>query len=358
METKYDIYEEDEIIYLDVNILNNSKMRIPAKFSITRASPILNYPPSKYYCSVQRFTVPLQCMPLKLFFVDDGIISIKYNNHTTSEYLQFQRMDFNNDINLNNANGDLVGGIYHYQTYCDIINECIKKCCNNLSIGGIIPYITFDIITGLFTIYFPLTWGYTSYPYTTDPTKPQLFFNKILGQLFPSFNSISYDSSINNNNCDMLIICTNQNNNSYIDDNSNKFYFNRQEWKSTQYLCSLSNISITSSLIPLRNENITNNLTFQQNGFSNKYLPILSDFEINKEEIGVGRSICQYTSQNNRYIPLTGDILISNIDISFYAYYQGLIGQISSTPAYQPIILNPYDNITLKLMFKLKKLNY
>ena len=354
MKTNYTITKDgDNIIYLDCNIMNDSPKRIPANFSINRSSPILPNNNDEYFASVVRFSVPLSSQPLFIFFEGETIVSIKLNGNTVSTPLLFQQTDFNSDNNFTNVN--VKGGIYQYQIFADMINVAITTTCTALGItlAGQIPYITYDTETGKYTVFQPLSWADT-YPYI-DTTKPKLFFNNVLSTYFVNFNNITYNNSQNNNNCDYLVICSNTRNNLY-NDGTNNWYSNIQEWNSAQYTNSLSNISIVSNTLPCVGDNL-NNTTFQSNGFVSSTVKVITDFEVVKEESGGQRSIVQYQSQNNRYIDLTGNNKLYNLDFSFFVFFNELINEVGLSP-YQPLILNPYEVCTMKIMFKRKNLNY
>lgn len=351
MKTDYTITNDgNNIVYLDINIMNDSNKRIPANFTISRASPILPDDNENYVASIIRFTIPLTSQPLFIFFNGETSVSIKYNNNTYTTNLLFQRTDFNNDVKFTNI--DIDGGVYQYQTFADMINVAIKTSCTNAGITPV-PYITFDTTTGAYTIFQPKTWA-DIYPYT-DSTKPKLFFNNVLSTYFINFNNISYDATQNNNNCDYLIICADTKNNTY-NDGTNNWLTNSQEWNGEQYTNSLSNITITSNLFPCAGDSL-NNTRFQDNNFSSSSIKVVSDFEINKSEAGGQRSLVQYQSQNYRYIDLVGKNKLYNLDFTFYVFFNELINEPNISP-YQKLILNPYEVISLKIMFKKKVLNY
>jgi hypothetical protein len=160
----------------------------------------------------------------------------------------------------------------------------------------------------------------------------------------------------NTTNCDYLVICANNYNNLYTDEAGDKWYSNKQQWNGAQYMNSLSNISIVSNLFPSTGDSL-NNTRFQDNNFSSTSIKVISDFEIDKESVGGQRSIVQYQSQNNRYIDLNGNNKLYNLDFSFYIFYNELIN-ITGVSPYQKLILNPYEVISLKIMFKKKVMNY
>jgi len=352
MKTNYTISKEgDNIIYLDCNIMNYSNKRIPANFSINRSSPILPHNNDEYFASVVRFSIPLTSQPLFIFF-KDSFLSIKYNNNTVSNNVLFERTEFNSDVNF--VDNAIYGAVYEYQTLANMINTTIKTTCTALGITGQIPYMVYNPDSNKYEIYQPLSWADT-YPYT-DTTKPKLYFNSLLQTYFINFNNISYDNKIDNNKCDYLIICSNNKNNLYKDVDNNLWLSNIQEWNSAQYINHISNISIVSNTLPCIGDNL-NNSTFQSNGFVSSVVKVITDFEIEKNEAGGQRSIVQYQSQNNRYIDLVGNNKLYNLDFSFFIFFNKLINEPNFSP-YQPLILNPYEICTLKIMFKRKNLNY
>lgn len=358
MKTNYTITNDgDNIIYLDANIINDSPNRLPCSFNINRSSPILPHDNDEYMASVVRFSIPLTSQPLFLFFNDVNIVSVKYNNVVQSASQIFEKCEFNKDENFNIGNTFVGGGIYNYQTMCNMTNTAINTCCSALGLLAPYPYMIYDSVLTRFIIYAPPSWVDT-YPYT-DPSKPHLYFNKLLQTYFINFNSISYDNTQNNLNCDYLIIIA-DNKNNIVNDTSihNGWYYNMQEWNGLQYINSLSNISIVSNNLPCNGDSL-NNTSFQKSGFESSSVKVITDFELIKNEAGSQRSLTQYQSQNNRYIDLIGKNKLYNLDIGIFIYYQELINSTATRLyPYQQLILNPYEVVTLKLMFKRKTLNY
>ena len=351
MKTNYNISEEKNgIIYLDINILNDSTKRTAASFTINRASPLLPEENEKYLASIIRFTIPTTSQPLFLFFKDINIVSIRVNMVAYSTPLIFLPTEFDVDNNLVGAGID--GGVYNYQTFADMVNVAIKTSCIAAGLTEF-PYMTYDNDTGKFTVFQPISWV-DVYPHW-NPSIPKLFFNNLLATYFVNFNSMACETC-NTTNCDYLIICANNHNNLYTDENGDKWYTNKQQWNGAQYTNSLSNISIVSNLFPSPGDSL-NNTRFQDNNFSSTSIKVISDFEIDKETVGGQRSIVQYQSQNNRYLDLTGNNRLYNLDFSFYVFYNELINIAGLSP-YQKLILNPFEVISLKIMFKKKALNY
>lgn len=354
MKTSYNItHDGNDISYIDINVQNSSNTRQPASFIINRTAPFLSNPNHEYFASVIRFTVPLSSQPLFLFYKDTFYVSITLNGITATNPLIFQQTDFNRDQAFQNPIGDLMGGVYNYDALATMVNNAIKACCTTLGITGQIPYIYHNCIEHIYTVYAPLSWSDT-YPYTNNSI-PKLYFNKLLQTLFVNFNSISYNNAVDNNLKDYLIVVSNNNNNIYTDSNNVKWLTNQQEWNSVQYTNSLSNISIVSNALPYSGDSL-NNILLNQNTAQSGAIKSISDFELDKSEAGVQRGIAQYTSQNNRYLDLTGNNKLTSLDMSFFCFYEELVGTALSP--YQPLILNPFDTLTLKLMFKRKSLNY
>ena len=354
MKTSYNLtHDGNDISYIDINVQNTSPNRVPASFIINRTAPFLSHPNSEYFASIIRFTVPLSSQPLFLFYQNTYYVSITLNGNTASAPLIFQQTDFNKDQAFQFQVGNLVGAIYNYDTLASMVNIAIQTCCTTLGITGQIPYMYHDCIEHLYTVYAPLGWA-DIYPYTNN-TIPKLFFNNLLQTLFVNFNAISYDNAVNNNNKDYLVIIQNNNNNVYTDSSSVKWLTNQQEWNSPQYTNSLSNISIVSNALPYTGDSL-NNIAINENVAQSGSIKSISDFELDKSIPGAQRSQAQYTSQNNRYLDLTGNNKLTSLDMSFFCFYEELVN--SPISPYQPLILNPYDTLTLKLMFKRKELNY
>lgn len=359
MKVNYDITQEsDNITYIDINVQNNSPNRVPASFLINRTSSFLSEPNEKYFASVIRFTIPLTSQPLFMYFNNANIVSITKNGITATSTLVFQKTDFNGDqlYQIQPPDVQLAGAVYQYQTLANMVNVALADCCTQLGIVGQIPYMAYDCNTLKFTVYAPTSWA-DVYPYTNTAI-PHIFFNKLLQTYFVNFNNISYDNSINNNNLDYLVIIQNLNNNVVAPNplNPTEYWLtNCQEWDGVQYTNSLNNISIVSNALPYAGNSL-NNIRMTNNFSQSGSIKSISDFELNKAEGGSSRSLVQYASQNNRYLDLVGNNKITSLDMSIYCFYEELIDTAISP--YQQLIMNPYEVITLKLMFKKKSLNY
>lgn len=333
----------DNISYLDVNVINDSQKRSQATFTVNRSGPIIDNP-EDYFCSIVRFTIPLTSVPLMRWFSGLNFVSVQYSGLTSTQEAKYIQTDFNSHGDVPSA--IVPGGVYSYQTVCQSVNAAISTCCTTLGLP-VAPYMTFA--DAKFTITFPSSWN-DSYPFS-NPSKPHLFFDRNLFGLFVSFQNMSFDLNQNNSYLDYLIICTDNKNNTV-----GATLTNTQEWDSLQYMNQLSNISIVSQKLPCIGDDLANT-ALQSGTFGSESIKVITDFEIDKSPPGSQRSQAQYQASVYRYIDLIGQKSLLSLDFSFFTYWEDLLN-VNNVNAYRPLFLNPYESLSLKIMFKKKMLNY
>jgi hypothetical protein len=333
----------DNISYLDCNVINDSNKRVQAAFTVNRSGPIIENP-EDYYASIVRFTIPLTSVPLMRWFANRNFVSVSYAAVTETAEAKYQQTDFNTHGDV--PSNVVPGGVYSYQTVCNSVNVAIAQCCTTLGLP-VPPYMVYD--DGTFTIFFPSSWA-DVYPYT-NALKPHLFFDRNLFGLFVSFNNMSYDLNQNNNYLDYQIICCDNKNNS-----SGGLISNTQEWSSTQYMQQLTNISIVSQKMPCLGDDLANQ-ALQTTSFGSESVKTITDFELDRTAPGGQRGQAQYQASVYRYIDLTGQKALRSLDFQFFCFFEDLLN-VANVNSYRPLFLNPYETLSLKLMFKKKTLNY
>jgi len=335
--------EGDNVTYLDINVINDSQKRVQASFTINRSAPMIETP-ENYFASIVRFTLPLTSVPLMRWFVGINFVSVQYSGLTATNEAKYQQTDFNSHGDV--PSSVVPGGVYSYQTVCNMVNVAITQCCTTLGLPTA-PYMTYQ--DSKFTIFFPASWS-DVYPYT-NVSKPHLFFDRNLFGLFVSFQNMSYDLNQNNNNLDYLLVCTDNKNNTV-----GGLLTNTQEWDSVQYMNQLTNITIVSQKLPCVGDDLANQ-ALQTTSFGSESVKTITDFEVDKEPAGAQRSQAQYQASVYRYIDLTGQKALKSLDFSFFTYWEDLLN-VTGVSAYRPLYLNPYETLSMKVMFKKKELNY
>jgi hypothetical protein len=273
-----------------------------------------------------------------------NFVSVVYSGLTVTNEAKYQQTDYNSHGDVPSA--FVPGGVYNYQTVCNSVNIAITQCCTTLGLP-VAPYMTYT--DGTFTIFFPSGWN-DVYPYTNGAV-PHLFFDRNLFGMFVSFQNMSFDLNQNNNKLDYLIICCDNKSNS-----ASGVISNTQEWGSTQYMNQLTNISIVSQKMPCIPDDLANQ-ALQTTSFGSESVNTITDFELDRSVPGGQRQQVQYQASVYRYIDLTGQKSILSLDFQFFTFWEDLLN-VSGVSAYRPLFLNPYETLSLKIMFKKKDLNY
>ncbi len=293
---------DEDHIYYNVVLTNTSFTNVLiAKYNQSRTTAIINNP-SDYYCAIQRFTVPLQQVPIFVFLNNAYSVTISYNGNDYQTFLVYIP---NSTLNLN-SNEQFV---YSYNNFIDSINNGLITSFNNFiaglpvfnigttyAKGDIItyiglpyislqngnigntpniatlfwsqltaPYMAYDAFTKLISIYAPSGWHTRG---LTDAQQPlKLWFNTLLWDFFTNFNKIfnGYTPTAfntNGKNYNPVIYPTGNND---ITTSINfggplAGYRMTQEFVSLYNWNALRNIVFLTNKIPVRNEGIPANI--------------------------------------------------------------------------------------------------
>jgi hypothetical protein len=340
-------YESDggNITYLNITATNNTKVNQQAILNISRLSPIIS-DCSQYLMSILKFRIPNNLAPLFIFPFFPLIVTIEFRGEIQSVPLIFQK-----------TNNDAIypDGCYSYQNMADMINLAISTAFNNLinKPGQFQPIMTYDVITSLYSIYFPVEWV-SIFPHN-DPNTPKLWFNNALFWYFQSFPTISNNQTIDQTApFDYNILCLNKYTNKVPFPINTEFtsFLMTQEFKGFQLLSSNSSILITSNNIPGAPVNIASSfLGSSSTSSSAQTINIIEDFDIDQTQAGSSNSVQTYTSQNNRYTDLVNMRELNNINLALYIFYNEI-------QAARLIYIPPTFAISFKIMFKRKTMQY
>jgi hypothetical protein len=301
-----------------------------AEYKVTKTAPFLDNP-SAYYCSVVRFVVPLQLIPLFIMpiipntYVNPGspgnsdlstlIFGMIYLGNRTS-----QRVIYNADNILNapiqNQPTQVVTPYYYVYTYSHMIQMI------NLQLGSIWissglkaafptlnpPSFIYDPVTQLISLIVPFI-------FVTGVAT--LYMNAASLQFLEGFH-LSFQG-YNRPNGEDFVFIPEDNPNFYYPNpgipSTPQYYKYTQDYNTLYYWTSLRKLIFSSQNIPITNEVVpANNDTGTYSSF-----PIITDFVIGTEQAGQSRSLAVYNPQGQyRLISLSGNSPISAIDIKIF----------------------------------------
>lgn len=349
--------ENDDIIYFDTTLYNNSDKYVPLEFNQIRGEQLLKNS-SDYNLSIVRFKVPTSAIPIFNFIPqagytgatpplnndrDLGIYSItySYNGVDRQVYLRLQPSQSfpgselvpKNWMKIDQNNYKYYT-IYSYTYFIKLINIALQEgfyYCQNtapfntsptITSGASAPFITYNGDTQLFTINCS---KYFSEDYMGAPTL-EIYFNHVLSDFFQGFLSSSSDS-INGKFARISVVDTG--NNIF---NRSTPQLNYYEWSNLRSynineLSSLNNINYVS----LTNGNINNKPDVSPSDWnivpqSNKLSLWSSTLTYNIGDTVIGSDGNYYTAltSNTNINPLKDDISPNspnwNIDDSYQIF--------------------------------------
>lgn len=260
--------------YLNIELYNNTLQPIQAVYQSNLNQAILD-DPSKFKLSVIRFLIPSSTIPIFLFPTTPGYYKVT---------LTYSNTDFQTAVAYsgNTPNPYLPQPVYHFQDMVTQINLAFQQSFNalNTTYPGVVtnpPYMVYDTVTQLFTIYVP-----TNYENTVN-----IYMNSNLYSLFNNFNVKFFGFNSPSGKDVQLLVQDNHNN-----DELSGYYSFPQEYVALYYWYDLRKINITTNMsvgtevnaLPVNQASVTD------------YNPLLVDFEplqINNES----RAVYQYQPQ-------------------------------------------------------------
>lgn len=325
--------EDEHNIYYNIVQQNKTGRSQRAEFTENRVQPILENP-SKYEMAVVRFSVPAYEIPI-MFFKDGSdasngerySVSLTYGATTITTVL----LHVPNEIPKT-----LYGrpAVWAYQEMVDSINVGYETTFNLIKIAEPLapqteaPFLTFDPVSNLFTLYAEQSYDITS------PTTMGIFMNKTLFKLFPSFE-ITFDSTLGPERSHQLLIKDNKLNSTTY--NGNPYYTMQQESSSLSQWYDFVSLQFETDAIPVSPEYDPN----QNNVISR----VLTDFEPIVDE--PSRETIQYFPQGPlRYYDLVSNYPMKRIDLR--------ITWLDKNRVSYPLFLANDDTFTCKLLFRLK----
>ena len=359
-----------------------------AEYIVTKTEPILDKC-GDFYCSVIRFTIPLEEIPILICPIVPNqadpnltplIIGIEYGSTRYPLNIIYTPK---NTLLAPTQNQPLqvitpYYFIYSYELLISMINTALAAAFTNSGLQAIFPnylapYFFLDPTTNLLSLVTPALFGALVSPAAFIP---RIFMNAPLASYLDAFNTLifGYDQ-IQGNDIYFVLNPTKPENDYYpsgvaIPTPTNPgttgpaqpFYFKyTQDFSVLEYWTSLRKIVLTSNMIPVRNEYLaaTDNTSIQNlqgDNFNtntagiNVSYPILTDFVPTIDQsAGISRSIAYYVPTGQyRLIDLQADTPLQKIDVKIY--WQDRDGN------FYPIPISVFQQASIKLAFFRKTL--
>jgi hypothetical protein len=347
------VSEDNDRLYYNVNIVNNTLQPIAAFHDKTENSPIVNNP-SNWLISVERFNIPGDKIPIFLFKDNTYSIHLEYAGSVAHQVVAQTQHNFTDSSDKS---------VYTYSSFIVDINNAIALCYEDLRVlqpslplafsgtGNVWfpPIITFDSSTQLFSFAIPydVTVGPTTFSYITNtaltPNPIKIYMNTQLFQFFRSWN-YNFFGYNNNSGIDYQIIFNNQTLTSQTistPNYGNLGLFLAQDYAALWAWLDIQSIVITTSSIPITPEFVPNIVGQNRGQTSSKV--ILTDFIPQVDNQLLSNFFFQYNAITRRLMNLQSTQPMYRVDIQ-------LFWQDKDQNLY-PIYIPPGGHMTMKLMF-------
>lgn len=316
---------------------------VEAKYNVCKSGPILEKS-SDFFCSVIRFTCPLNDIPLFIFPIIPNqvnpnkstmVIGINYNgiNNSTNVIYIPDNLDTPPVQNLTIQVITPYYYVYDYQNFITIINSALLTVYNSSGLAALFPtalppYFSFDSSTNLISIIIPSFFVTLTAPAVGIPI---IYMNDALAHYLESFETLYRGSNeLFGRDYDFIFPPANQiNDKAYalfgtvyppnpgpgIVINLPQYYKIPQNYITLQSWNSLSKLILTSNNIPIRNEIVP--VGGNNNSGLLATFPIITDFVPQFTSLaGESRTIAYYLpSAQYKLIDLISDSPLYNIDI-------------------------------------------
>ncbi len=347
---------------------------VPAEYNKSKTLPILDNC-SDYYCSVVRFEIPLDSVPLYIMPIIPNqpnndltiyVVGFTFSGVTYSQNVMYLPdnnilLPHNNGSGFQNQPFMVIDPYYYVFTYQNLLNS-INAAIDGLWLvsglsgaspsGTCPPFFSFDAASQLFSITIPQE----LIPGTSGEVDASLFINSPLQTLFNSFELSFNDTDHKGYNqpygADFFFIFNDFINNvvETFSGCAGNYITYTQEYPTTQNWVSLRKLLITTNTIPIQSEFVP---TFNMNGSQKSdagSLNILTDFTPQIETLaGASRTIAYYvpTSQY-RLIDMKASRPLYNIQLKIL--WQDKSGNLF------PVLISVTQQASVKLAFLKKSL--
>lgn len=336
-----------------------------AIYKVNKTSPII-MDPSKYYCAITRFVVPLQQVPLFIMpivpntYVNPGnpgdpnlstlVLGINYNGNDYASYVNY----IPNSPNwfpppIQNNITQVITPYYYVYTYSelmDMLNQTLITLWANSGLAGSYPNLSpprffFEPESQLIRITVPFI-------FVRSPIA-SIFYNVSALRFLDNYPAIYFGQNQPNGK-DFQFKFYDQIENYYppatiANPPLPSYYTYLQDYKLLYYYASLRKLLFVSQTLPIANEIVT----YKNNVSEYSTLPVITDFVLDSNIAGESRGIAVYNpTAQYRLVDLSGNSPISSVDIQIY--------WVDQYDNIYPINIIPGQVASLKLGFFRKEL--
>lgn len=359
--------DDDDHQYYNINIINPFNYSIPATYSESRTAPIL-LNQKDWYLSVIRFNIPGDSIPITLLqaqsFTATGntdinklvySVTLTGNGFSSGQvFLEWLGPQWNTAVkplipvfSANQPQQNPTDPYYYlesYQLMLTMVNTALASAYALLTTAGgagsttEAPYLTYDPVTNLFSM-----WAQQSYYQNANPNNTAnvlIWLNSQLYDFFSGFNTLF--AGFNDTGLNYAVVIQPTNNN--IPTTPANYYQMVEEYPTLFEWGSVQTIVFQSLNLSVKQEAVSS-VGMQNFGQSSgNQIAMITDFEPVSSTTSNFRQDLQYQVQSEyRLANLTGSSPLTLIDLQIYwTDKRGFI---------HPLILLPYDNITVKLLF-------
>lgn len=370
-------YREFDNIYINLNqstsLYNSPDLSKPAGFDIQNDSPLLDNA-SEYYCSVIRFDIPLDGIPILIApvlsypNVDPNItewtIGIRLNgvfhNQNLIYYREYQPQTPPYPVIPTVDNPTPHGPywfIFEFNTVINMMNIALYNACLSAGLSAPYPYFFLDPVTEIISVVVPT--AFTTLPVTPSPfpvpvpNRPEIIINEALFNLLSSFSAYN-DSTPGINGLVLLLngffFPPRTDNAYYLSDTATgptapptTFIF-KEQYPILQEWSDLKDILFVTNRLPINNETLS-----LPGGFNTTRIPILTDFvPIFTSGKELTQTVYYLPTAQYRLIDMVSTIPLQSFDITIY--WRSTYGDIF------PIPINIGREVNVKLAFLRKDL--
>ena len=340
-------------IYLNVTFNHDSRYGnapSPAVYNVTKNTPIINKC-NDYYCSVIRFDIPLDQIPLFIMpsagEANINITPLKIGIFANDGTLATENIIFipNGPFIVPSPQQSATSPYF----YVFSIDHLIDMVNNALAAAYVIaypghtlincPFFNYDPTTELISINYP-----DGFITNVNTRVSYIIMNNELSTFLDGFYTKSNGDN-NANGSDYEFIFDGMTINLYQDINGIEYYKNTQEYNVVPMWAQLRKIVIVTSSIPTFPEYVQLN----SNLGNNTSLRIVTDFVLSFNQAGESRSLAVYNSTSQyRLIDLLSDSSLYTIDLQIF-----WIDRLGNT---LPLMISVYQQASIKMAFLKKDL--
>lgn len=348
---------DSDNVYLNVVFNPNpANLETPtiAQYNVTKTNPIINKC-SDYYCTVIRFEIPLNEIPIFIFPVipNSGtsntspmIMGISVGGTDYPVNLIYVPDNALPQVNQNDISRQIITPfyyVYNYQNLINSMNTALNTAYTNAGSPGAAgaPYLFLDTVSELISFVVPSAF---------IAANATIFYNESVINHLDSLPVYFYGWNRPNGKDYVLRMPTTANfeynPKGGVIPSPATFYKYTSEYNTLIYWDSFRKLLITTNEIPINNESVP---AINNSGLSVNQ-PIITDFTPALQDSGDSRSIAYYNpTAQYRLIDLISDKALSAIDLRIF--WEDKIGNT------YPLYISAYQQGSIKLGF-LKKTLY